>query len=320
MDRRIVAAVPAAILLACLYLVDLPLYILSPGPADDALPLIDIDGRETFPSEGRLLFTTVYAAPGNLYYVLRAWLDDEARVLPESFFLAPGQTDAEYDAQQRSAMDESKLDAAAVALREVTRYPERHGPGAVIESVYPGTPAYGRLFSGDLVVSAAGREVRSVDELSEAVHQAGVGGELALQVRPIEGGDLRRVVVRPELIEGELRIGVEAIANFPFEVRITSGDVSGPSAGLMWAVGIVDLLTPGDLTDGRTLAGTGQIDLEGNVGAIGGITEKLVAAERAGAELFFVPEANMEEARRAPVDLELIPVATLDDALRSLAA
>ncbi len=320
MHRRLVAAVPVAILLACLHLVDLPFYVLSPGPADDALPLIDIDGRETYASEGRLLFTTVYAGPGNVYDVMRASVDDAARVLPESFFLAPGQTDAEYDVQQRSAMDQSKLDAAAVALAQVTRYPERHGFGAVIESVIPGTPAYGRLFPGDLVVSAAGREIGSIDDLSEAIHQAGIGGELALQVRPIEGGELRRVVVRPALIDGDLLIGVVPIENFPFDVRIESGDVGGPSAGLMWAVGIVDLLTPDDLTGGRTVAGTGDIDLDGNVGAIGGITEKLVAAERAGAELFFVPEANMEEAREAPVDLELVSVATLDDALRSLDA
>ncbi|HWC32023.1 MAG TPA: S16 family serine protease [Actinomycetota bacterium] len=313
-----VSAVPAAILLACLYLVDLPFYVVSPGPADDALPLIDIDGRETFPSGGRLLFTTVYAGPGNVYDVARASVDDGARVVPESLFLQPGQTDAEYDAQQRSAMDQSKLDAAAVALREVTRYPERHGRGAVVESVFRGTPAEGRLFPGDLVISAGDRAVRSIDDLADAIQRAGAGGELSVEVRPIEGGDVRRVVLRPARIGGDVVIGVSLIENFPFDVRIESGDIGGPSAGLMWAIGIVDLLTPGDLTGGRTIAGTGDIDLEGNVAPIGGITEKLIAAERAGAELFLVPEANMEEARATPASIDLVSVATLDDALHSL--
>ena len=305
-------------LAVCLYLVYLPLYVVSPGSADDALPLIDIDGPTTYESEGRLLFTTVYSSPANVYYALRAWLDEDARVFPESLFLVPGQTDAEYDVQQLSAMDQSKLDAAYVALSEVTRYPRSHGEGAVIESVAPGTPAEGQLFPGDLVVEAGGAPIQDLRDLSRAIDEVGAGGTLSLAVEPIEGGDRRTISLTPRVIEGEPRIGVVTIPNFPFEVRIESGNVGGPSAGLLWAIGIVDLLTPSDLTDGRTVAGTGEIDLAGNVVPIGGITEKIIAAERAGAELFLVPEANMDEAQAAPVELELVSVSTLDDALRAL--
>lgn len=310
--------VPALVLGLCLWTVDLPVFVMSPGPADDALALVDIDGTDTYDPDGRLLFTTIYAGAANAYQAARAWADPEARVVPEYLFLAPGQTEREYDVQQLSAMDQSKLDAAAAALSEATRYPERHGPGAIIENVFAGTPAEGRLFPGDLVVTAAGREVASTDDLSAAIHQAGVGGRLDLEVRPVEGGDTRSVTVRPVLIDGQLLIGVEAIPNFPFDVRIESGQIGGPSAGFMWALAIVDLLTPGDLTGGRTIAGTGAIDLAGNVGPIGGVTEKAIAAERAGAEVFLVPEANLEEARSSPADIEIVPVGTLADALRYL--
>jgi PDZ domain-containing protein len=110
------------------------------------------------------------------------------------------------------------------------------------------------------------------------------------------------------------------INSFPFDVQISSGEIGGPSAGLMWALGLYDLLTPGDLTGGQTIAGTGQIALDGTVIPIGGIEEKLTAAADAGATVFLVPQGNMEEARASGGHgLELVPVATFDDARAYLA-
>jgi PDZ domain-containing protein len=108
------------------------------------------------------------------------------------------------------------------------------------------------------------------------------------------------------------------VENFPFDVRIRSGDVGGPSAGLMWALALMDLLEPGNLIDGRTIAGTGAIDLEGHVHPVGGVAHKVLAGARAGAELFLVPTENLAEARAAGADIRLVAVSTVDEAVTEL--
>jgi PDZ domain-containing protein len=119
----------------------------------------------------------------------------------------------------------------------------------------------------------------------------------------------------------EPAIGIVLVDSFPFQITIESGDVGGPSAGLMWAVGLYDLLTPGDLTRGRTIAGTGTIDLEGRVGPIGGIVDKVVAARDAHADVMLVPRADFHELRDVDMgDLTLIPVSTFDEAVKALSA
>jgi PDZ domain-containing protein len=133
-------------------------------------------------------------------------------------------------------------------------------------------------------------------------------------------------VLVAELVEGAPMIGISAIAlnprfEYPFPIDIDAGLVGGPSAGLMYTLAVMELLAPEEMTNGHVVAGTGTIDSAGNVGAIGGVRQKVVAAEAAGAEVMLVPELNLEEALTARrQDMELIPVATLDEALAALAA
>jgi PDZ domain-containing protein len=308
------------VFLVCLAAVPLPLIALVPAPPQDVFPLIDIQGVETFDPDGRLLLTTVYTPLVDAYQAVRGWLDPKVDVLPERLFLPPGVTEAEYGRVSLSQMDASKIAAASAALRRTTEYPHDHGSGALVQDVVGDSPADGKLFSGDLVVEADGLRVDGLGDLVAAIHRAGVGGPLDLTVEPVEGGVRRQVHLRPaEAPEGNRPvIGVRLVPNFPFEVVINSGNIGGPSAGLMWALGIADLLTSEDLTDGRTLAGTGAIDPAGHVFPIGGVREKVVAAEEAGAEAFLVPSDNLDEAESAPVDLELVPVGTLSDAVEYL--
>jgi PDZ domain-containing protein len=319
--RRILATLtPAAALALCLYAVELPLFVIGPGPAREVFPLIDIEGAPTYQPEGRLLLTTITTGRINAYYALRAWLDPQAEVVSERTLVPPGQTDRQYAQVSLSQMDGSKVAAVAAALERVTRYPREHGPGVIVQATFQGTPAAGLLFPGDLVTSIDGRRLSGVDELTEAIREAGTGHVLRLSVRPLEGGMDRTVRIQPVRQPGEPHpiIGVAVVDNFPFEIRIESGDIGGPSAGLMWALGVTDLLTPGDLTRGRTVAGTGDVGLDGRVAPIGGIGLKVAAAEDAGAEAFLVPEDNLEEARAAGGDIDLVPVATLQDAIRYL--
>lgn len=315
MRRFLLLLAPWAALGLSVYAVDLPLFSVGPGPAREVNPRIDIDGRRTFESRGRLMLTTVSLGRVNVFSAFEAWVDPSVEVVPERSILPPGQTDRQHREESDLEMDESKIAAVAVALRRVTDYPREHGDGVLIQDVIEGAPAAGRLFPGDLILAADGKPVDELDEMRSAIGEAGTRRDLRLTV---ESGDERRTVnLRPIRNPDDDRpiIGVVLVENFPFEIRIDSGDVGGPSAGLMWALGVVDLLTPGDLTSGRTVAGSGVIDLEGGVHPVGGIEHKILAAEEEGAELFLLPEANLSEGRAVAEQIELVPVDGIQEAL-----
>jgi Lon-like protease len=319
--RRILQLVaPAAALAISASAVELPVFVESPGTARAVLPLIDVDGTATYASRGEFLLTTVSLGRPNLYQWVGAWLDPAAVVLGEDQVLVPGQTDREYEEVSRSQMDQSKIAAVAVALEPLTDYPDRHGPGVIVQDVAAGTPADGSLFAGDLIVSVDGDRLDDIGELRRRIARAGTERHLTVRVRPLEGGETRQVSLRPARIEGVDRpvIGIASVANFPFDVRIASEQIGGPSAGLMWALGVTDLLTSRDLTDGRKVAGTGTVDLEGRIGPIGGVRMKVLAAEEAGAELFLVPGGNLREARGAGEAIDLVPVSTVEEAVAAL--
>jgi len=316
--RKFVAFVPIAALAWILYFVHIPYFVISPGPAQDVLPLIHIDHRTVHPASGHLLLTAVNLQQPNIYEALWAWLDSTQAVLPEGDILAPGESQQQEARRQLSEMDTSKIDAAYVALHAYAGYPAQHGKGVLVESVLPGTPAAGKLFAGDLIESVDGNSVNDPEELGSMIRAAGVGKPVSVRIRA--GGETHDVSIRPARVKGigHPIIGVSGVENFPFPLAIDSGNIGGPSAGLMWTLGVADLLTPGELTGGKTIAGTGTIDLEGKVGPIGGVSEKVIAAERAGAKVFFVPLQDAAEARRAADHIVVVPVATFMDAVRYL--
>jgi PDZ domain-containing protein len=170
-----------------------------------------------------------------------------------------------------------------------------------------------------VIVEVDGVRVRGRRDASRAIRGAPPGEPIPFVVR--SGDGLRRVTLaRVRCVPGEPPVvGVVLIENLPFAVRIESGAIGGPSAGLAWALGLYDLLTPGELAGGRVVAVTGTIDLEGDVGGVGGIAEKARAAAAAGAELFLLPRADLAEARAAGVEgVRLVPVSTFDEAVAAL--
>ncbi|MDQ3643340.1 MAG: PDZ domain-containing protein, partial [Actinomycetota bacterium] len=239
--RRVLALVPLLGALAVLGVVPLPMYVVGPGPARDVIPLIRIEGREIYPPRGQLLLTTVALEHSTTLEAVAGWLDAYQDVVPERLILPPGVTPREDNAIQRSAMDESKLTAAAVALRRVTAYPQERGVGALVSRVEPGTLADGVLFSGDLIVSIDGRPVRAPGDVEAALLRIDAEREVMLRIRVDDGFRSVRLS-RARAVDALGR--VELIEAFPFPLVIESGDIGGPSAGLLWAVGLVDLLTP----------------------------------------------------------------------------
>lgn len=301
--------------------IPLPFFSFGPGPAREIVPLIHVDGAPTYGSSGHLVMTTIQFTQVTALGALVAWVDPEEAVVGEEDVFPPGQSPPEEEQRAISQMDQSKIDAAAVVLSDVTDYPREHGPGALVEFVGTDCPADGQLFPGDLIERIDGERVDSRREASRLIDAVPADEPIEFRVRT--DGEEHDVEVARGSCPGsdEPLIGIVLVESFPFQVTIESAEVGGPSAGLMWAVGLYDLLTPGDLTAGRTIAGTGSIDLEGNVGAIGGILDKVVGARDANADVMLVPRDNFRELRDVDTgDLRLIPVSTFDEAVEALAS
>jgi PDZ domain-containing protein len=294
----------------------LPYYELGPGPARPVGPLIAFDDHARYEPEGRFVLTTIHFEQLTPIGLLSAWLDPDRSVVSRDALFAPGVTREEEERRSISQMDQSKLDAAYVVLDLLTSYPQEHGDGVLIESVVAGCAADGELFPGDLVHSVDGEEVDTVTEARRVIRAVPSGEQLTFDVTV--DGEPESVRLLREPCGGSERplVGVSMIESFPFEVRISSGDIGGPSAGLAWALGLYDLLTPGDLAGGRTIAVTGQLGLDGTVFEIGAPDEKVVAAAHAGATVLLLPEGNLEEARSiGDRGVRLVPVASFADAL-----
>jgi Lon-like protease len=316
--RSLTLWILAAVIALAASWIRLPYYAVGPGPAREVVPLIDVTGTTTFDT-GRLVMTTVSFRQVTAVTALGAWIDPSRTVVGQELLYPGGETVAEERQRSLSQMDTSKIDAAVVALTAYADYPKRHGVGALIESVFTGTPADGRLFAGDVILSIDGHPVRTPDDVGAPIAAAGAGHPIRLVVegRP-NGRTTVTVTPRWEPTVKRPVIGVSTVSNFPFDLTIDSGNIGGPSAGLMWTLGIVDLLTPEDLTGGRRIAGTGAIDLTGKVYPIGAVEEKVVAAKNAGATVFLVPVENAAGARSVGGGMTIVPVRTYQEAVTYL--
>lgn len=330
MRRRGVTVLVGAILLALLVwqisAAKVPYVQLEPGPTVDTLgtadgkpggkPVITVKGADTTKSKGQLRLTTVgVTADLTLLQALYGWWKDEDAVVPRELVYPPDQSEQEVDTRNAEDFKESQTAAETAALKKLG-YPTQV---AVVE-VTPGFPAVGILEVGDIVTTVDGVAVSNLAELSEQVRARPVGTPRQLVVN--RHGEIRTVAVPTAKGEdGNPRLGVkiEQKQPHPFELTIELDRIGGPSAGLMFALGIIDTLKPEDLTGGMIIAGTGTIDTEGKVGPIGGIPQKLVASKAAKAKAFLTPAANCAEAlQNAQSGLPLVRVATLDEALSAL--
>jgi PDZ domain-containing protein len=308
-----------AILIVAAVLVPLPYYSEGPGPARDVVSRILYKDRPRYDPTGSLQLTTVRYRQLTALSALVAWFDDTQAIVRADVVYPPDVPVDVVEQRGISQMDQSKIAATAVALRAVEHYPRTHGDGALIVATEPECPADGELFPGDIITSVDGTAVHSAAQASRLFGAIPVDEPLHFEL-DVDGNKEDASFTRaPCGPEDEPLVGVAMIDAFPFPVTISSGDIGGPSAGLMWALGLYELLTPGDLTDGRTIAGTGEIAPDGTVYPIGGIRDKVIAAQRAGASIFLAPTDNMPDLEDVDAgDMQVIPIATFDDALKAL--
>ena len=327
MRRRGVTVILGALITALLAVgvmaFPLPYVVLKPGPtvntlgSDNGKEVIQVTKTETSTSKGQLRLTTVGVQPSvELVWAIRGWFSDEQAVVPRDLIYPPDRSEQQVEQQNAEEFKSSQSSAETVALRKLG-YPEQ----TFVTEVTADGPSAGRLQKDDMITSIDGKKVAGPAELTQLIQSKPAG--TSLTVGYTRGGKAGTAKIVSETLEtgGKPRIGVgiESRQQTPFEVNIDLDEIGGPSAGLMFTLGIIDKLKPEDLTGGKIIAGTGTIDAAGNVGPIGGIPQKLVGAKDAGAQLFLVPADNCAEAvRNAVPGLPMAEVATVDDALTAL--
>lgn len=296
---------------------ELPYLAYSAGPVSDAADSVVAEEVAFFPPEGELLMLTVVSQDVNIFEALIAGIDPTVDLVRKQAVRRAGESDQEYRNRVLQQMDDSNFRAIAVALAYLEY--EMIPIEVVINEIVEGVPAEGVLELGDTVLRVNGSTISTVDDFAPALEGYGVGDVVEIDVD--RAGAV--VELEVELAEREDEPGVPMIGIVlgeltaaPFPISIEAGDVGGPSAGMMHTIAIIDALTEGELTQGRVIAGTGTIDMEGNVGGIGGVRQKVVGAEAAGAEYILVPQSNYESALTAERDsIEIVPVSTLQEAL-----
>lgn len=327
------ALVIALIVLVVLTFLPTPYVIQRPGPVYDTLgtaqgedgeqvPLITVDGAQTYETGGTLDLTTVQVV-GNRertpswFELALAWADPSRAVVSLDSVFPAGVTSEQRDERNAMLMVDSQHEATAAALNELGY---DTGARVLVVDAVEGSPAAGVLLPDDQVMTVGGVPVVSAKQLRTAVRDS---GGRAVELTVLRNGEQSTVSLTPERsTDGStwmIGIRLRTEYDFPIDVAIQLDNVGGPSAGMMFALGIVDTLTPGELNGGEKVAGTGTIEADGTVGPIGGIRQKLYGARDAGARYFLAPAANCNEVvGHVPDGLQVIRTATLEESLAAL--
>jgi Lon-like protease len=320
--RSVAYAVSLALIAAALALTPLPFVEYAPGRPNEIPPLIEVTGVETTPIEGTTALLTVFLRDATPLSATRVLLDPARELAPASTIAPSGLTPEFFEAQRDSFADAFQIatavgaEAAGVEVDVTTE--------VRIVDVLEGSPADGLLAAGDRVVAVDGRPLDDAAQLQARTRRAEDGDELTLTID--HAGSERDVQVRLAPLGGGGQVGLGVLAEtattsleLPFEVALGSTRIGGPSAGMMTAVTLFDLLSEEDLIAGRTVLGTGTVAVDGRVGPVGGVPEKVRSAHEYGADLVLVPAAQLEAAQlAAPDGFEVIGVATVDEAIEAL--
>ncbi|PSK97394.1 PDZ domain-containing protein [Murinocardiopsis flavida] len=335
MFRRVMTLLVSSALLVGLavggLLLPVPYLVASPGLSlntlgedDEGERIIQVDGRKSYEHKGGLSMVTVQyvGGPGarvDLFTALSAWLSPRDAVLPEEAIFPPGQSMDDISEEQSLQMDDSQSKAIAAAL---TQLDIDYGVQPVVADVDPELPAHGKLKAGDVITEVDGAQVDGVKQTVGKVSDREPGDPVEMTVeRKGAPKDVR--IDTAESDDGTAVVGVmlRDDMDFPFEVDVSVGNVGGPSAGMMFALGIMDHLSSEGLTGGHAIAGTGTIEPDGKVGGVSGVEQKMVSAQREGAEYFFVASESCDLTfdSAATGEIEVVKIDKLDDAVDALA-
>jgi PDZ domain-containing protein len=324
------AMLATAVQLVVALLLPVPYAVNSPGPTLDTLgehdgePLITISGADTYDSTGQLRLTTVSSTggpgyPSSLLGVLAGWVNPSSRVLPVEAVYPQDATQEQLDQQTQAQMVSSQENATVAALEELGyTVPVT----LTVHDTVEGTGAEGVVHTDDVLISYDGTALTSYGQLIDLLDATDPGSTVTLGVTR-DGQEVDLHVVTGERADGGSQLGVYIDPTFdlPVDVTIKIDQIGGSSAGTMFALGIIDKMTPEDEADGQVIAGTGTMDLNGAVGPIGGIRQKMAGALRDGADWFLAPASNCDEVvGHVPDGLTVVKIATLHEAREAVAA
>ncbi|MEU1196073.1 PDZ domain-containing protein [Streptomyces sp. NPDC005813] len=347
MPRRTATMLASTLILIALLcagvFIKVPYSEMSPGPTVNTLgehdgePVLQISGHKTYPATGHLNMTTVRVTSAdynmNLVEAVYGWLAHDNKVVPHDTLYPDGKTEEQSTQENAEEFSQSQESAKVAALKELD-IPVKSW--VIVSTVLKGSPAEGRLHAGDVIKAVDGTAVKAPEDVAKLVTEHKPGEKVVFTIVPAKEqaaaekenrtatGTKDVTITTAKSDDGGTQRAIVGISagtdhTFPFTIDIKLADVGGPSAGLMFSLGIVDKLTPGNLTGGKFVAGTGTIDDNGKVGPIGGIEMKTVGARQKGAEYFLTPQDNCAAAAKdTPSGLTLVKVDTIDDALNAL--
>lgn len=348
---RVVFSVFIAIaLLYVVYFMPLPLYIFKPGTAEDIHPMVHV--KQASEEKGKFMLTTVQVADATVFGYLMSYIRPYEELRLKRDLLRNNESEAEYSQRQEVVMLTSQADAIQAVYNRLKIPYHISKDGVVIQQVYPNVPAHDLLQAGDTLVKIDDKPIQTMEEVRGGVAGKKAGDTVSVSYKRkgvIQTKDIA-VAALPadpsaqpaDAAPAASRVGLGVVLaelhsvkaeSEEQQVTIQAGDIGGPSAGLMFSLEIYNRLAPGDITKGYKVAGTGEINPEGHVGVIGGIQHKIVAADRAGAEIFFSPAdykaptgqtiPNYSDAKKRADELgtkmTVVPVATMGEALDYLA-
>ncbi|MGW5660338.1 YlbL family protein [Streptomyces sp. NPDC003758] len=347
MPRRTATMLASTLMLIALLcagvFIKVPYSEMSPGPTvntlddHDGQPVLQISGRRTYPTTGHLNMTTVRVTSAdynmNLVEAVYGWLAHDTKVVPHDTLYPDGKTEQQSTQENAEEFSQSQESAKVAALKELG-IPVKSW--VIVSTVLKGSPAEGKLHAGDVIKAVDGSAVKVPEDVAKLVTKHKPGEKVVFTIVPAKeqaaaekahktATGTQNVTITTTKSHDTAReraiVGISAATDhtFPFTIDIKLADVGGPSAGLMFALGIYDKLTPGSLTGGKFVAGTGTIDDDGQVGPIGGVEMKTVGARSKGAQYFLTPKDNCAAAAEdTPEGLTLVKVNTIDDALNAL--
>jgi PDZ domain-containing protein len=310
----------------------IPYVFFKPGVPDNVTAgLIEIKDAKSYEANGKLYITSILVTnPNSPVFgaeTLYNWALGPHVVLPREVVYPPAVEGRVIERDSRAEMAGSKVTATAAALSFLGyQFEEIYFVSRILEY----SDAKGKLEPGDRILLVDGDKINEIEEIRGAYSDKKIGDVIDIEVERVINGESRNVLESVRLVSNQelgadpnrpaIGILVGTTAKFPVDIDFNIRGVGGPSAGLIFAVGVVEKLTPEDLLRGRQIAGTGSIDPNGRVGAIGGIEEKMIGASRKGATIFLAPRENCPDIKHVPKGLKVIPVSTLSEAIAALRA
>jgi len=306
-----------------LYVIPSDHYLILPDRARPADPLVRVPGEKKGEESGGIYMVDVLVRKASVLERIFPGIEEGSSLVPAEQVNPVGVSDAQRRQSSLNEMSRSQQIAAAVALRSLGRKVTIQPNGVEVTLIRPGFPADGKLEIGDVIVRANGAGTRTTRELTDIMRQVEPGKAVRLVVDRGDGREEVTVATRadpedPKRAVFGVQIQQSADIELPVAVKIEAGNIGGPSAGLAFALDIVDELGR-DLDHGKTVVATGAIRLDGKVDPIGGIEQKTIGARQAGADLFLVPDANAAEARRYADGVRIVAVSNFNEALTTLA-